>query len=446
MRMMYRIAVTLACMLATVVLSGNGANYDFSRPSFDPTPWVSAFSPDRQTVMESVVDQYFDQDWMNLSKYTAEYDDQGRLSAQKIHLWDADALTWNHIYTMAAVYRPDNHLQRVDMIGLVDGEWQATGVMDYLYSDNLLRSIRYDVFTEQGREPWMQWALYYLPSTLLLEKVVEIYYFNGPAPGTIRRHEYTWDAGSRPAEIIESQMSEMGDWTSVARYTYVYHNDDQTTHAGYMKMLEFGWPFMTRFVSGVQPSKLLEQRRYDQSYVNGNWIETSRLFHVYDDANRLQRIDIYSQESPNLWEVDMQQTYDYNDDGLPIIETWLVDRDGNDLLVPDGRLVYGYAQITDADDPLVPPLLSHLRVFPNPFKPQTGISYKLQSPAQTEISVYNLKGQKVRVLHQGADLAGEHNLNWDGKDDQGRGLSAGIYLIRLNAGKQSATVKAVLAK
>jgi flagellar hook assembly protein FlgD len=109
-------------------------------------------------------------------------------------------------------------------------------------------------------------------------------------------------------------------------------------------------------------------------------------------------------------------------------------------------MLFTYTQITDADDPVAPPPQGKLKVYPNPFKPQTAISYKLETVVDTEVSVYNLKGQKVRVLASGSAGAGDHTLTWNGKDDQGRELAAGIYLIRLQAGKHSSIVKAVLQK
>lgn len=445
MRTKYQIATLVACMLLAVSLGGTGLGHDYLNPGFDPAPWVMAFSPERQTVVENIVEQSFDQDWTNSYRYSAEYDSYGRLSVQRNQVWNEETQSWLNNYTVSAVYRPDNRLQRVDLSVLSDGVWQPYGVVDYLYGDNLLRSIRYDIFTEGVREPWWQAAFYYMPSTLILDKVVEIYYFDSPAPGTMRRFEYIWDAGSRPSEIIESVMDSMNDWYVQTRHTYVYHNDDQTTQASYMKMLQYGWVFIDRLVSGIQPTKLLEHRRYDSVSGSNNWVELLRSFYVYDNNNQLLSVDTYDERGSGEWEVNWQTTYDY-ENGLPVTETFWQDDDGEDILSSYYRFLYDYTQITDADDPVSTPQLNKLLVYPNPFNPQTGISYKLQTAIHTEVSVYNLKGQKVRTLYSGSASGGDHNLTWNGKDDQGRDLAAGIYLIRLQAGKQSSIVKAVLQK
>jgi FlgD Ig-like domain len=73
--------------------------------------------------------------------------------------------------------------------------------------------------------------------------------------------------------------------------------------------------------------------------------------------------------------------------------------------------------------------------FPNPLNgatAQTVIRYELPQPGFVELRVYNLLGQAVRTLHQAALPAGFHEIAWDGRDDQGRLVAAGVYLYRLN--------------
>lgn len=72
--------------------------------------------------------------------------------------------------------------------------------------------------------------------------------------------------------------------------------------------------------------------------------------------------------------------------------------------------------------------------FPNPFNPQTRISYSLDTPSEVSISIFNVLGQKVRTIDQGYRAAGFYTAVWDGQDDFGRNGSAGVYLYRLNAG------------
>ena len=87
-----------------------------------------------------------------------------------------------------------------------------------------------------------------------------------------------------------------------------------------------------------------------------------------------------------------------------------------------------------------------LRNFPNPFNPVTQIHYQLQGTEDVSLVVYNVLGQRVRVLVQERQVAGYYRLAWDGEDAVGRPVSSGIYLYRLTAGKFAATRRMLLLK
>jgi flagellar hook assembly protein FlgD len=54
--------------------------------------------------------------------------------------------------------------------------------------------------------------------------------------------------------------------------------------------------------------------------------------------------------------------------------------------------------------------------------------------ADVELAIFNLAGQQVATLAQGAREAGTYTVNWDGRDDDGRTLASGVYLYRLRVG------------
>ncbi|MDZ7268553.1 MAG: T9SS type A sorting domain-containing protein [candidate division KSB1 bacterium] len=73
--------------------------------------------------------------------------------------------------------------------------------------------------------------------------------------------------------------------------------------------------------------------------------------------------------------------------------------------------------------------------FPNPFNPETTISFRIARPAFTELVIYNLTGEKIRTLVSAALSAGTHAVRWDGRDDRGRRAASGVYIYRLKAGE-----------
>jgi len=86
--------------------------------------------------------------------------------------------------------------------------------------------------------------------------------------------------------------------------------------------------------------------------------------------------------------------------------------------------------LPNADD-AVPLKTASLAAYPNPFNPSTVISYNLPVAGAATLELFNLKGQKVKTLFSGIQLAGAHSVSYNGLDEDGRGVGSGVYLLRL---------------
>lgn len=82
--------------------------------------------------------------------------------------------------------------------------------------------------------------------------------------------------------------------------------------------------------------------------------------------------------------------------------------------------------------------------YPNPFNPATVIEYQIQQAGHVHLTVYNIMGQKIRQLVNGYQNAGMQRITWNGADDNGNGVAAGVYLYQLNMGGQSVIRKMLL--
>jgi hypothetical protein len=69
---------------------------------------------------------------------------------------------------------------------------------------------------------------------------------------------------------------------------------------------------------------------------------------------------------------------------------------------------------------------------PNPFNPQTTITFALDRPQQAEVAVYDLTGRMLGVLADRSYSAGDHSVVWNGKDAMGRAVPSGTYVVRLS--------------
>ena len=85
--------------------------------------------------------------------------------------------------------------------------------------------------------------------------------------------------------------------------------------------------------------------------------------------------------------------------------------------------------------------------YPNPFNPETTISFSItDNTKNTELTIYNLKGQKVKTLINEKLPAGNHQVVWDGKGENGKSVSSGIYFYKMNTNKYTSTKKMILMK
>jgi PKD repeat protein len=105
------------------------------------------------------------------------------------------------------------------------------------------------------------------------------------------------------------------------------------------------------------------------------------------------------------------------------------------------------AIFTGSSSEMISPVLLDLTNYPNPFNPDTTISFNTTENTELlKLIIYNLKGQKIRVLLQAAVSAGNHSVKWDGKNDAGKEVSSGIYLYKLDVGLNHKTQKMILLK
>ncbi len=82
-----------------------------------------------------------------------------------------------------------------------------------------------------------------------------------------------------------------------------------------------------------------------------------------------------------------------------------------------------------------------LRIHPNPIRDQAVIEIETFYLLQVEISIFNLLGQSVRLLHNGSLPGGRHFLTWNGYDDNGKNLNRGVYFLVLRSQRTVKTLK-----
>lgn len=85
-------------------------------------------------------------------------------------------------------------------------------------------------------------------------------------------------------------------------------------------------------------------------------------------------------------------------------------------------------------------------VAPNPFNPRTTITYTIMRGGRVSLDIYDMKGRHVRTLVRTDATAGEHQVQWNGKDDAGNSVASGAYVCQLRSHGLVQTKRMVLLK
>ncbi|MEE9442210.1 MAG: T9SS type A sorting domain-containing protein [candidate division Zixibacteria bacterium] len=105
-----------------------------------------------------------------------------------------------------------------------------------------------------------------------------------------------------------------------------------------------------------------------------------------------------------------------------------------------------YAPTSAENDVIIPTEYSLAQNHPNPFNPFTTIDFSLPQAGDVKLEIFNLLGQRVRLLSDSHFPAGTHKIIWDGLTDAGRQSASGIYLYRLTSEEFQQTRKMMLLK
>ncbi len=140
---------------------------------------------------------------------------------------------------------------------------------------------------------------------------------------------------------------------------------------------------------------------------------------------------------------DALMNYSFEDKNLPGVEKVFYRLEQVDL---DGSISQSNVieVLLGARMPL--PTEFAVNVYPNPFNPSTTISYELPESAPVSVVIYDVLGQQVRHLISQFNSAGRYSVQWDARDNQGRGVASGVYIAKVDAGTTTLSQKMLLLK
>lgn len=123
---------------------------------------------------------------------------------------------------------------------------------------------------------------------------------------------------------------------------------------------------------------------------------------------------------------------------------------GRDLFTNFLGLYFDNQQWTDVEDEtgeeVFPTEFALSDNYPNPFNPETRIGYFVPRACRVRLEIFNVLGQKIRILVNEHQTVGNREVSWDGKNEAGEKVSSGVYFYKLQAEDFVQTKKMVLIR
>lgn len=123
-------------------------------------------------------------------------------------------------------------------------------------------------------------------------------------------------------------------------------------------------------------------------------------------------------------------------------------KDGSIIAGKDAIYTYPVqcAVTTAVERPVVPGARLALKTYPNPFNPNVTIQLKVATSGPVSVTIVDVAGRRVATLAERAFPAGEHEVRWDGRNDNRAAVASGVYWVRAAMGNEVQTAKVTLLK
>jgi hypothetical protein len=165
---------------------------------------------------------------------------------------------------------------------------------------------------------------------------------------------------------------------------------------------------------------------------------SGRRIHTYDSGNDTDHIDKMWYIVTNGNNLIYSQIYSWRtpSGSQPIDRyVWIRARDSNGYTESNYVQIHidggGNGAVDDEDE--MPKTYALMQNYPNPFNPETLIPYELPAESDLVISVHNALGQEIVQLWNHRQVAGRHEISWQGRDAFGNPVPSGVYFVRMKS-------------
>ncbi len=402
---------------------------------------------DGPNLIEAIYEDYDEvlQWWVGYEKLEFEYDAQDRPIESIRSYWDEDTEEWVYEFRNTYQWDGDNLIDIMVEI-YMDQQWQ-----EYLHIEQEFNDQNQITLSEAWANvmgTWMEFAYYEYDydANNRVESVTQTFLMDPPDASRQPEYERTnfhYDANDRINEEIH-QISGDGDtWTNEERLFINYHANDDSEYQLFQDAVNNNiMHMMTLWLLSDMPM-IDEQTHYE--WAAEEWYPLYKDDFEHFENNEIEFMTKYEYFNDE-WHIWFRDTFLYDENWL-LTEVIYELYDGDDEWTAWGRTLFYYDPVS-ADEITVPVAELSSENYPNPFNPETTIAFDLPESGNVRVDIYNMRGQKVKTILNKDLEAGEHQVQWNGKDNHGNVVSSGIYFYRVDAegGRYTSTRKMLLLK
>jgi Secretion system C-terminal sorting domain len=420
--------------------------------TYDTTRYT--FGHDASATVTSIsVNKWMNGQWVDSCRYF--YAAVGYELTQVLEQWTNSQ--WTNVDSVTYTFDVEGYeLAQVDE-QWTNGSWVKVDSVSYTY-DGLgnVYSVLEDLWTNgQWVNDWRDTYAYdeYGNTSSVLEEL----WTNGQWVNHLRYENITDANGYILSGVTETWLD--NQWVNVGSTAYTYYGSGRVFTEVNQQWGNSQWVNVDSTIDTYSGSgQLLTQT--EEHWTNNQWVNFDSTAYAYDmDGNSLTQLD--EQWTADRWtNVDLT-SYVYDPNGLETSakhEIWKdslwIPADGN-LYFSDGVGDYSYyneCTITTiyantatgvvSDAAAIPSQFALSQNYPNPFNPSTMIQFTVPSNGHAVLKVFNVLGQELATLFDGAATAGEyHRATFDASR-----LASGIYFSRLEFGGKMQIKKMMLLK
>ncbi len=255
-------------------------------------------------------------------------------------------------------------------------------------------------------------------------------------PGTIDAVDY--DFGTNGIAYFDHDYKKI-NWDADQPWNlgYTYRNDGvdiEGSDNSFASEYNVGWIEDSEWIKYT--AEIVYSGQYNISFQVASQSTTGRLQLQVDNQPVIQSVEIPNTGGWSSWQTVTVDSIELPQ-GTHIIKTYF----------PKGGFNFKKMVFTAVNSSLVEEVTSYLYVgknYPNPFNDSTKIPIVLKEPGNLRVFIYDLRGHLVQQAFSGTLPAGINTIRWDGTNDRGRRVSAGIYYYQVIVDADHKTIQPML--